>query len=119
MENSGAAIVVRCGLMNAHHMKKILAFALLTLLATQLQAQSRAALEGDHKLQDRYMIMKDKAETFNDYKVIKMTILDGVWKITMDSLQKERDALKKANATIAQIKGQNRGKSEASRCVCG
>jgi hypothetical protein len=95
--------------MNTHHMKKTLAIAFLTLLATQLQAQSRAALEGDHKLQDRYMIMKDKAETFNDYKVIKMTVLDGVWKITMDSLQKEKDALKKANATIAQLKGQISG----------
>jgi hypothetical protein len=87
-------------------MKKTFAIAVLTLLLTELQAQSRAALEGEHKLQDRYVIMKDKAETFNDYKVIKMNILDGVWSIAMDSLQKEKDALRKANATIAQMKGQ-------------
>ena len=86
-------------------MKKLLAISLVVLVCTQVSAQSRAALEGEYKLQERYDVMKDKAETFNEYKVIRRDILDGVWRITMDSLQKERAALAKANTTITQLKG--------------
>lgn len=87
-------------------MKKVVAIAIVSFLSTSLFAQSREALEGDYNLRERYSVMKDKAETFNDYKVIKNGILDGVWKITMDSLQKEKAALRSANATIAQLKGE-------------
>jgi len=87
-------------------MKKVLIISFLTVLSWPLLAQSRAALEGNHNLQDRYLIMKDKAETFNDYKVIKISILDGVWKITMDSLQREKAALNTSNTTIAQMKSE-------------
>jgi len=87
-------------------MKKILIISLLSVGSGTLMAQSRAALEGDHNLQDRYNIMKEKAETFNDYKVIRNVVLDGVWQIAMDSLQKEKAALKIANATIAQMKSE-------------
>lgn len=84
-------------------MRKLLAVFVGVVVCAGSHGQSRAALEGDHNLQDRYQLMKEKAETFNDYKVIKNTILDGVWKITMDSLKKEKDALRKANATISQL----------------
>ena len=87
-------------------MKSLFVITIICALSGPIFAQSRAALEGDHNLQDRYLLMKDKAETFNDYKVIKNSILDGVWQITMDSLQRERAALKAANATIAQMKGE-------------
>jgi hypothetical protein len=87
-------------------MKKVLIVCLLSFLAGPLFSQPKAALEGDHNLQERFSIMKDKAETFNDYKVIKITVLDGVWKITMDSLQKEKDALRNSNTTIAQMRSE-------------
>jgi hypothetical protein len=87
-------------------MKNLLAITIMLLVGTQVQAQSRAALEGEHNLQDRYALMKEKSETFNDYKVIKIGILDGVWQITMDSLQKEKVALAKANATINQMRSE-------------
>jgi hypothetical protein len=88
------------------YMKSLLTLTLICALSGPILAQSRAALEGEHNLEDRYVLMKEKAETFNDYKVIKNSILDGVWKITMDSLQKERAALKAANSTIAQMKSE-------------
>lgn len=47
--------------------------------------------------------MKDKAESYNDYKVIKNTILDGVWKISMDSIAKVRADLRTANSTILKL----------------
>ena len=87
-------------------MKSLFVITLICALSGPIFAQSRAALEGEHNLQDRYLLMKDKAETFNDYKVIKNSVLDGVWEITMDSLQKEKAALKAANATIAQMRGE-------------
>jgi hypothetical protein len=85
-------------------MTRVLLISLMIALPVVVLAQSRAALEGDYNLQDRYAVMKDKAETFNDYKVIKSSILDGVWRITMDSIQKEKAALKKANATIISMR---------------
>jgi hypothetical protein len=101
----GATIVVRFGLIDTR-MKILLATFFLALFSLQAFPQSKAALEGEYKLQERFDIMKDKAETFNDYKVVKRDILDGVWRIAMDSLQKERASLNQANATIAQLKGQ-------------
>jgi hypothetical protein len=105
---SGAGIVVRCRLIDTL-MKKLLAIFILTLAGFQVFPQSRAALEGDYNLQDRYELMKDKAETFNEYKVIRRDILDGVWRIAMDSLQKEKAARTKANATITQLRAEVSG----------
>ena len=49
------------------------------------QPQAEGALVKDEKtLNERYAVMKDKSETFNEYKVIKEYILDGMWKITKD-----------------------------------
>lgn len=72
-------------------------------LATLVSAQSREALEGDFNLKERFEVMKDKAESYNDYKVIKNTILDGVWKISMDSIAKVRADLRTANSTILKL----------------
>lgn len=70
---------------------------------TGLQAQSQAegALEKDAKtLNQRYAVMKDKSETFNEYKVIKEYILDGMWKITKDSINKVHADLAEAREEI-------------------
>lgn len=77
-----------------------------------VSAQSREALEGNHNLKDRFEIMKDKAESYNDYKVIKNSILDGVWKISMDSIAKLKNDLRTANATIAKVNGEIKGASD-------
>ena len=87
-------------------MKKLLASTLFAIVCLQVSAQSRAALEGEYNLQDRYEVMKDKAETFNEYKVVRKDILDGVWRIAMDSLKKEKAALTQANSTITQLRGE-------------
>jgi len=41
-------------------------------------------------LQQRYLNMKSKAETYQEYKVIKENLMDGVWKIMQDSIRKEK-----------------------------
>ena len=57
-------------------------------------------------LQERFLMMKSKSQTFNDYKVIKETVLDGVWKITRDSISTRKTSLAKARATIASLESE-------------
>lgn len=86
-------------------MKFILAiFILLSSLGAMAQTQAAEALEKDAKtLNERYAIMKDKSETFNEYKVIKAYILDGMWKLTTDSIKKVHSDLAEARAEKVQL----------------
>ncbi len=77
-----------------------------------VSAQSNEALEGDHNLKDRFEIMKEKAESYNDYKVIKNNVLNGVWKISMDSIAKLKNDLHNANATIGKLNGEIKASSD-------
>ena len=80
--------------------KSILTLSFLALMITG-KTQSIPALENKpHALQERYYLMKTKAETYQDYKVIKESILDGVWKIVNDSLAKREKQLADAQVKI-------------------
>lgn len=76
-------------------MKKIILILGGWVLVIAGMAQTAiVALEGkSHGLQERYFLMKTNSETFQDYKVIKESILDGVWKIATDSLSKREKRL--------------------------
>lgn len=67
------------------------------------------ALEGDHTLRDRYALMKSNSQTFQDYKVIKETILDGVWRIAMDSVHALERGLAEAEERINQLEQGQKG----------
>lgn len=85
-------------------MKYIVVILSLLSIPTMAQ-QAEAALEKDSKtLNERFAVMKDKSETFNEYKVIKAYILNGMWKITQDTLQKKDEAIAAANDEINQLK---------------
>lgn len=84
-------------------MKSLMLICVSLFSATLVSAQSREALEGDFDLKERFEVMKDKAESYNDYKVIRNSILDGVWKINMDSIAKAKADLHAANSTIAKL----------------
>jgi hypothetical protein len=84
-------------------MRKLLMLCVPLFCVTFVNAQSREALEGEHNLRDRFEIMKEKAESYNDYKVIKNDVLNGVWKISMDSIAKVRGDLRAANSTITTL----------------
>jgi hypothetical protein len=73
------------------------------IFVTLANAQTREALEGNYNLKERFEVMKEKAESYNDYKVIKNEILNGVWKIGMDSIAKAKSDLRTANLTIAKL----------------
>src|ERR1041385_6086507 len=93
-------------------MKKLMVLCVSLFSVMLVSAQSREALEGNHNLKDRFEIMKDKAESYNDYKVIKNTVLDGVWKISMDSIAKLKTDLHTANSAIAKLNGEIKGASD-------
>jgi hypothetical protein len=57
-------------------------------------------------LQDRYVSMKKTAETYQDYKVIKEGVLDGVWKIYIDSMKSQKAKLASSISTIARLEGE-------------
>ncbi len=57
-------------------------------------------------LQERFNYMKEKSQSYNDYKVIKGTVLDGVWKITMDSIKAQRVLVRETKAIVDKLKGE-------------
>lgn len=71
--------------------------------------KASVALEGDHTLRDRYALMKSNSQTFQDYKVIKETILDGVWRIAMDSVHALERGLAEAEERINQLEQGQKG----------
>lgn len=76
-------------------MKKNIFVLLACLLAAQLSFSQRGAeaLEGNYPLNERYMLLKSKSSNYQDYKVIKETVLDGFWKIIRDSIAAKEAAL--------------------------
>lgn len=91
-------------------MRIVISLITAVVLSFAAHAQKSAeALEKDDTnttLQERFKIMKDKSETFNDYKVIRIYVLDGVWKITMDSIRAQKEALAQAHSTISKLENE-------------
>src|SRR5690606_37855962 len=50
---------------------------------------------------ERYYVLKNKSQTYQDYKVIKENILDGYWRIIEDSLRQKQATLRQAHAEIS------------------
>ena len=80
--------------------------AVLISFASYAQKSAEALAKDTLTLQERFGIMKSKSESFTDYKVMRTYVLDGVWKITMDSMQAQRNALGASNATISRLEGE-------------
>jgi hypothetical protein len=60
----------------------------------------------NYTLRERYSIMKAKSQSFKEYKVVKESVMDGVWKITRDSLMAKDVAIREAQKNINQLKNQ-------------
>ncbi|RAW01801.1 hypothetical protein [Pseudochryseolinea flava] len=94
-------------------MKKIIAFA-ICILSYQLSVGQAATttppttdpLQGSYTLRDRFQIMKTKSQTYQNYKVIKESVLDGVWRIVQDSLHGKQQTINQANQQIASLKAE-------------
>ena len=76
----------------------------LLSLASYAQAAAVALDKTPKPLTERYQLMKANSQTFQDYKVIKEYILDGVWKISMDTIAALDQRIHQANQQIALLK---------------
>jgi hypothetical protein len=83
--------------------------ALFTLLVCLIVSESCFAqkpsevLQGTHSLRERYLLMKSKSQSYGEYKVIKETTLDGVWRIMQDSIAAKNKAIVVANTNIKDL----------------
>jgi hypothetical protein len=79
---------------------------LLCLLSSHLSFSQQAitALEAkDHSLTERYQLMKSNSQTFQDYKVIKEFVLDGVWKIVVDSINRQKLLIRQSLENVSRL----------------
>jgi hypothetical protein len=64
------------------------------------QPAQKAVEDKNLNLEARYKEMKSASQTFKDYKVIKESVLDKVWKITTDSIKEKEQQLAEAKKEI-------------------
>lgn len=92
-------------------MKRIIVLLICVLASvssTYAQTQTAAdALKPDNQtLRERYLLMKSKSQNYQEYKVIKEYILDGFWKLTMDSVTAKQAAIRNSQAEIKKLQGE-------------
>lgn len=88
---------------------KGLFFLLIGLMVSTVgfsQASTEALQGEEHTLKERFFIMKSKSQSYGNYKVIKESVLDGVWKIMQDTIAGKNASIKSANANINSLKSQ-------------
>lgn len=87
---------------------KIIVSILFMIMGVSSLAQpaAKAIEDKEINLKERYQVMKSGSQTYQDYKVIKEVILDGFWKITIDSISKQQAMIKAANGEIAALKNE-------------
>lgn len=82
-------------------MKRLtLLYLTVLLVAGSAFAQTAEdALRNDQQtLRERFLVMKMKSQNYQEYKVIKENILDGMWKIVLDTMTAKQVAIRKSQA---------------------
>lgn len=88
-------------------MKKFICLIILILPELTFAQLAAKALEDDKlELKDRYQVMKTNSQTYEDYKVIKEFILDGFWKITVDTISRKEGQLTAATNKITELQAE-------------
>ena len=78
----------------------LLLICVLAVVGASAQKASDALENDNQTLRERYYVLKNKSQTYQDYKVIKENILDGYWRIIEDSLRQKQATLRQAHAEI-------------------
>jgi hypothetical protein len=81
-------------------------YFLIFSVETHAQKSAEALEKNEITLQERFNIMRDKSESYSEYKVIRTYVLDGMWKIAMDSMQAQKTALRDAQGAIARLENE-------------
>ena len=74
----------------------ILLICVLAVVGVSAQTASDALERDNQTLRERYLVMKNKSQNYQEYKVIKENILDGMWRIIEDSLNQTQVSIGQA-----------------------
>src|SRR5687768_18550501 len=98
---------------------RMLFVLLVWLLAFHVSlAQEPETLQENPSLHERFLFMKSKSQSYGAYKVVKESVLDGVWKIAQDTIAAKEVAIKQAEANINKLKGELNQSIEIGRASC-
>jgi hypothetical protein len=77
----------------------LLLMMVLLVAGSAFAQTAEDALKSDKQtLRERYLVMKMKSQNYQEYKVIKENILDGMWKIVLDTMNAKQAAIRKSQA---------------------
>jgi F0F1-type ATP synthase membrane subunit b/b' len=82
----------------------ILLICVLAVVGVYAQTASDALERDNQTLRERYLVMKNKSQNYQEYKVIKENILDGMWKIVQDSMNVKQASIRQAQGEINKLK---------------
>ena len=81
----------------------ILLICVLAVVGVSAQTASDALESNNQTLRERYLVMKNKSQNYQEYKVIKENILDGMWRIVQDSLNQKQADIRQARTEISNL----------------
>jgi len=81
----------------------ILLLCLLNITVGFSQTVNDAVTDKKYTVRERFGIIREKSQTFKDYKVIKETVLDSFWRILLDSMAAEKGRLRQSNAKVLKL----------------
>ncbi len=87
------------------YLSTIVLFLSLTITTGNLYSQAEMSA-APQSLSEQFQEMKDKSETYNEYKVIKAYKLNTFWKNVSDSLSTVRSELSNAHQEITSLKSE-------------
>lgn len=88
-------------------------FTFSMIMALGQQSATDALKPDSQTLRERYLLMKTKSETYQDYNVIKKTTLDGMWRIVEDSVRGKQAIINQSRAEINKLQTDLDNKIEA------
>ncbi len=78
----------------------------ITTTFAQQPAAADALKPDSQTLRERYLVMKNRSEVYQDYNVIRRHILDGLWNIVEDSINAKQAAIRAAQAEVSRLQGE-------------
>jgi hypothetical protein len=84
----------------------LLLICLFVIFGSFAQTAADALNSDNQTLRERYLLMKTKSQNYQEYKVIKENILDGMWKIVQDSVTAKQATIRKSQAEISQLRAE-------------
>lgn len=92
----------------------LIIFLLAITTAFAQQPTAADALKPDNQtLRERYNLMKNRSEVYQDYNVIRRNILDGMWSIVEDSIAARQATINQAQAEISRLNQELEAKAAA------